>query len=170
MIVSKETQNAVMELIGECFKANRKLDRAVSVIGVKFVCNNTANLIHHGIAHWFTALADDIGEKCLERYNIPVVYMPTPAGDKDYITATELIQDIESICIEFQTLMMGCCKVAFENNDIHVYADLLDMLEDVNEIVEQAVLLSDKITAFGEDKLISFDGGVKEFWILKEDE
>lgn len=170
MIVSKETQNAVMELIGEAYRVNRKLDRAASVLGVEFVCNNTANLIHHGIAHAFPKIGDKLGEKCLERYNISVVYAPTPAGDKDYITATELIQDVESICIEFQTLMMGCCKVAFENNDIHVYADLLDMLEDVNEIVEQAILLSDKIMAFGEDNLMSFDHDVTKFWILKEDE
>lgn len=170
MIVSKETQNAVMELIGECFKTNRKLDRAVSVLGVKFVCNNSADLIHHGIAHWFTALADDIGEKCLERYNIPVIYPATPAGDIQYGKANELIRHIMSTCIEFQTLMMGCCKVAFENNDIHVYADLLDMLEGVNEIVEQTVLLYDKIMAFGEDKLMSFDHDIIKFWILKEDE
>lgn len=168
MIVSKETQSAVMELIGECFKMNRRLDRMVSVLGVKFAYNNTANLVHHGIAHYYPVLADGIGEKCLERYNIPVVYAPTPAGDKEYNTVQEIIQELENINIEFQTLMMGCCKIAFENNDIHVYVDLLDMLEDVNEIVEQAILLNDKMKYYNGE--IAYDHNIHKFWILKEDE
>lgn len=168
MIVSKETQNAAMELIGECFKMNRQLDRMVSVLGVKFSYNNTANLIHHGIAHYYPVLADEIGEKCLERYSISVVYAPTPAGDKDYNTVKEIIQKFENINIEFQTLMMGCCKVAFDNNDIHVYADLLDILEDVNEIVEQVILLNDEMKYYNGE--ISYDHNVHKFWILGGDD
>ena len=70
MIVSEATQRALTEIIGQCFRENRYLDRMVSIIGVKFAYNTTADLIHHGMAHYFPALADIIGEKCLERYNI----------------------------------------------------------------------------------------------------
>ena len=63
--------------------------------------------------------------------------------------------------------MMGCAKIAFDNNDIHVYADLLDLLKDVNKIVEQVVLLSDKIDIYGDNP--SFDAHIKNnFWILGE--
>ena len=53
MIVTQPTIDAVTELIGDCFKMNRHLDRLVSVLGVEFAYNNTANLVHQGIAHYY---------------------------------------------------------------------------------------------------------------------
>lgn len=169
MIVSESTQKALIEIIGRCFEENRHFDRLVSVLGVKFAYNNTADLIHAHIAHYFPALSDRIGEKCLERYNIPVYYPATPAGGKDYFSVNEIIKDAEEHIVDFQNMLMGVCKIAQDNNDIHVYADVLDMLEDYNEIVEQAILLSDKIDIYGDNP--SFDAHIKEhFWILgKED-
>lgn len=167
MIVTQATIDAVTELIGDCFKMNRHLDRLVSVLGVEFAYNNTASLVHQGIAHYYPMLADSLGEKCLERYNIPVYYAATPEGGQDYTSVTEIIKDLEKVNIEFQTKMMGCCKVAFENNDIHVYAELLDLLEDVNKIVEQVILLSDKIDVYKDN--VAYDNHVTGFWILGED-
>lgn len=169
MIVSEATQKALTEIIGQCFRENRYLDRLVSVLGVKFAYNNTADLIHHGIAHYFPALADQIGEKCLERYNIPVYYEATPSGGQDYSSVNEIIKDLEERMIDFQSALMGVCRIAQDNGDIHVYVDMLDMLEDFNEIVEQAILLSDKIDAYNGS--ISYDAHIKEhFWLLdKED-
>ena len=166
MIVTQATIDAVTELIGDCFKMNRHLDRLVSVLGVEFAYNNTANLVHQGIAHYYPMLADSLGERCLERYNIPVYYASTPEGGQDYTSVTEIIKDLEKVNIEFQTKMMGCCKVAFENNDIHVYAELLDLLEDVNKIVEQVILLSDKIDVYKDNP--SYDNHVTGFWVLGE--
>ena len=167
MIVTQTTIDAVTELIGDCFKMTRHLDRLVSVLGVEFAYNNTANLVHQGIAHYYPMLADSLGERCLERYNIPVYYAATPEGGQDYTSVTEIIKDLEKVNIEFQTKMMGCCKVAFENNDIHVYAELLDLLEDVNKIVEQVILLSDKIDVYKDNP--SYDHNISSFWILGED-
>lgn len=169
MIVSESTQKALTEIIGQCFRENRYLDRMVSIISVKFAYNNTADLIHHGIAHYFPTLADAIGEKCLERYNIPVYYEATPSGEQDYGSVKEAIDDLEERMIDFQSALMGVCKIAQDNGDLHVYVDMLDVLEDFNEIVEQAILLSDKIDAYNGS--ISYDAHIKEhFWILgKED-
>lgn len=168
MIVSEETQKALTEIIGQCFRENRYLDRLVSVLGVKFAYNNTADLIHHGIAHYFPALSDQIGEKCLERYNIPVYYEATPSGGQDYSSVNEIIKDLEERMINFQISLMGVCKIAQDNNDIHVYVDMLDMLEDFNEIVEQVILLSDKIDVYGTNP--SFDQHIRTgFWLLNQD-
>lgn len=169
MIVSEATQKALIEIIGQCFRENRYLDRLVSILGVKFAYNNTANLIHHGIAHYFPVLSDEIGEKCLERYNIPVYYEATPSGGQDYSSANEIIKDLEGRMIDFQSALMGVCKIAQDNNDIHVYVDMLDMLEDFNKIVEQVILLSDKIDAYNGS--MSYDAHIgQHFWILgKED-
>lgn len=168
MIVSEETQKALTEIIGQCFRENRYLDRLVSVLGVKFAYNNTADLIHHGIAHYFPALSDQIGEKCLERYNIPVYYEATPSGGQDYSSVNEIIKDLEERMINFQISLMGVCKIAQDNNDIHVYVDMLDMLEDFNKIVEQVILLSDKIDVYGTNP--SFDQHIRTgFWLLNQD-
>ena len=166
MLVTQNTINAVTELIGECFKMNRHLDRLVSVLGVKFAYNQTANLVHHGIAHYYPALSDLIGEKCLERYNIPVYYAATPEGGQDYSSVIEIIKDLEKVNIDFQSMMMGCAKIAFENNDIHVYADLLDVLKEFNMYVEQGILLTDKIDSYG--NVQAFDHDINKFWILGE--
>ena len=168
MIVSNNTQSALMELIKQCFILNRAMDRCVSVLGVKFACNKSANLIHHGIAHWPLSLADEIGSKCLERYNISVLYGETPSGIENYNRASDIIAEVERRVIDFQTMFMGVCKIALDNNDIHVYADLLDMLEDVNEVVEQVVLLNDKMALYGEDRIMAYDHDIDHFWILKE--
>lgn len=168
MIVSESTQNALTEIIGQCFRENRYLDRMVSIIGVKFAYNNTADLIHHGIAHYFPTLSDTIGEKCLERYNIPVYYEATPSGGQDYGSVKEAIDDLEERMIDFQSALMGVCRIAQDNGDLHVYVDMLDVLEDFNKIVEQAILLSDKIAIYGDKP--SFDRHITSFWILgKED-
>ena len=166
MIVTQNTVNAVYELIGQCFFNNRIIDRMVSILNTKFAYNQTANLVHHGIAHYYPALSDLIGEKCLERYNIPVYYAATPEGGQDYSSVIEIIKDLEKVNIEFQSMMMGCAKIAFDNNDIHVYADLLDLLEDVNKVVEQVILLSDKIDIYGDDP--AYDHDIPDFWILGE--
>lgn len=169
MIVSKNTQDALMELIKQCYAANRFLDRCVSLLGVKFVMPITADLCHHGLAHYFPRLADEIGEKALERYNILVEYGATPEAVFKYDDAVALIDDMAVHIVEVQTMFMGVCKIALDNNDIHVYADLLDMLEDVNEVVGQALLLADKVKLY-DGNMMAFDKDVGTFWFLKEAE
>lgn len=166
MIVTQQTQDAVEQLIGQAFFMNRKIDRMVSVLGVKFVFNQTANLIHLNIAHYFPLVADVLGEKCLERYNIPVYYPATPDGKEDYQTPSEIIHRLEELLLEYQTMLMGACKVAMDNNDIHVYADLLEVLREYNKFPEQGILLADKIDAYGDVQ--AYDHDVKKFWILGE--
>lgn len=166
-IISEATKSAVTELIAQCFVENRMLDRMVSVLGVKFVYNQTADHIHHGMAHLYPVLADEIGEKCLERYNIPVIYGATPAGNQDYSSVKEIIYAVRDRAINFQNMLIGACKIAQDNNDYHVLADLLDILEDYNEVVEQALLLADKLDIFG-DK-VTYDDHVADWWILNKD-
>ena len=166
-LVSQPTQEALMEFIKQCFVMNRFLDRAVSVLGVKFAMNQVADLIHHGLAHAYPNLSDIAGEKCLEAYNISVIYGETPRGDEDYSTVAECIREINRRTIDFQTLTIGVCKIAHDNNDLQVYADMLDILKKINEYVAQTILLEDKIEVYG-NNIGAYDHDVKDFWILKE--
>lgn len=166
MNVSDETVVYLYELISECFSLNRKLDRQVSVLGTKFAMNNTANLCHQGFAHLFPQLADEIGEKCLERYNITVEYGFTQEAKSDYSTISEIIYLMNDEIIEFQNMLMGAIKFSYENNDIQIYSDLLDILRNYNKIVEQSILLVDKVELYG-DNMADYDNHIKEsFWIL----
>lgn len=168
MLVSENTQKSLIEIIGKCFEGNRIFDRAVSVLGTKFAYNNTAKLLHKGVAHLFPLIADEIGEKTLERYNIPIFYPFTPEGGKKYSSVADIIKDLKKYVIDFQINLMGVCEIAQNNNDIHVYVDMLDILEDFNKVVEQMILLSDKIDIYGTNP--SFDQHIKTgFWILGEE-
>ena len=167
MNVSKSTQDALMEIIKQCFIENRVLDRFVSVLGVKFACNNMANLIHQNIAHYFPEISDQIGELCLERYNISVEYGATPEAKEDYNSVTEMMQILEDRIIDFQNMFIAVEKVAFENNDLQVFADLSKLMEGYNQISEQAILLNDKMKYYGEDRIMAMDKDIRDsFWIL----
>ena len=168
MIVSKNTQNALIEMIGEAFTLNRKVDRMVSVLGTKFACNQAADLIHYNIAHIYPVWADVLGSECLERYNIPVYYPSTPSGGQDYNSVMDIVKDLEKVNLDFQSMLMGCIKIAFDNKDIHIYADLLGLLTEVNKIVGQTILLSDKIDLY-KDNITAFDHDIKDFWILEDE-
>lgn len=165
MNVTKNTIDACYELIGQCFKNNRALDRLVSVLGVEFAMNNSAKKIHLGMAHAFPQIADVIGEKCLEAYNISVEYAATPDGKENYGSVAEMIQVIENLCIDFQNMLSKAVIVAQENNDINVYVELVKILQDFNPMVEQAILLNDKVVLYG-SALYNFDADIEKFWIL----
>lgn len=168
MNVSQSTIGALYELIKRCFSENRWTDRFVSVLGVKFACNQSANLIHHAIAHAYPQLSDLIGELCLERYNIAVEYGATPEGKQDYNTVTEMMKELMERSIEFQNMFIGVMKIAWENNDLQVYSNLTLLLTKYNYIVEQVILLNDKIGFYGEENFIKFDHDIDTFWLLSE--
>ena len=161
-MVSEITQKALFDIIKQCFVENRIIDRMVSVIGVNFACNQTSNLIHYHIAHYFPSLSDKFGELCLERYNISVVYGETPAAYENYDSLTQIIEMLEKRIKDFQTMLMGVCKIAYENNDINVWADLIELLQQYNFIVEQSILLVDKIHNYTESNIMSFDHDIIE--------
>lgn len=93
--------------------------------------------------------------------------MRKPSGKQDYESVLEIMDELESKVIDFQNMFVGLLKVAYENNDLHVYAELMDMIKEVNKFVEQVILLNDKAKAYGEDGLMSFDAHAqKHFWIL----
>lgn len=166
MNVSDRTIEVLYELIGACFRENRAFDRKVSVLNTKFAMNNTAELCHKGIAHYFPSLADIIGEKCLERYNIDVKYEATPEGVEDYNNPKDIIYSMRDRTLEFQNMFMGCIMIVQQNQDIQCYVDLLDMLKEYNKIVEQTILMVDKLELYG-DGMASYDAHIKEhFWIL----
>lgn len=166
MLVNEGTVSALYELITTCFYENRMYDRFVSVLNTKFAMNNTSNLCHLGISHMFPILADKIGEKCLERYNISVEYGLTPEAKTDYNSAEEIIRLMNDEAIKFQNMFIGCMVIAQQNQDLQCYADLLELLQEYNKVVEQTILLVDKLDLYN-GNMASYDAHIKShFWIL----
>lgn len=164
MLVSQNTVNAVNELITQCFIENRMLDAIVDTMIVKLKYPLAAELVHLHLAHSFPLIADTLGEKCLQRYDISVHYGPTPEGVADYNSILEVCKAIETRMIDFQSMLIGACKIAQENGDLHVYVDLLDELEDFNEFVEQAKEITDQAERYGNSP--SFDKNFEKYWFL----
>ena len=96
MNINQRTIDALYELVNQCFQMNRFCDSLVSVLGVKFAMNQTADKIHkNGICHYFPSLSDSIGDACLERYNIIVKYGATKEELSDYDSVMEMIEKLE---------------------------------------------------------------------------
>ena len=69
------------------------------------------------------------------------------------------------LVLDFHSDLKDATKRIFNNDDVHVYADLIDLLKDYNKIVEQTILLEDKLKLYGDD-MASYDVHINEFWIL----
>ena len=167
MLVSQPTIDAVNELVTQCFTENRMLDGIVDSLTVKFGYSKTAELVHENMAHALPLIADTLGEKCLQCYGISVKYGPTPAAIDDYTSVQQICETISNRMIDFQSMLIGACKVAQDNGDLHVYVELLDVLEDFNPFVEQGLILVDLIKKYGNNP--SFDKNIEKYWILGKD-
>jgi hypothetical protein len=162
--ITQGTINAVQEMVKQSFVCNSAVDRLKSVLGVDLAYNNTANKIHIGIAHAFSVQFGDALGDLLERYNQSIVYGGLPTQDKMYLTAKEALDDLLEIVLDYQNKLNKCAMIAFENMDIHTYSELLKIIKEYSPIVEQSILLVDKINLYKEDP--SFDHDVDKFWIL----
>lgn len=166
MNITAPTKSAVQELITQCYIDNARIDRMKSVLLADLSYNETADVVHKYIAHYFSnGIGDDLSEKCLERYNISVVFGGIPVMDKQYDTVEEVLNELLEIVIDFQNQLSMCIKIAMENMDKQIASDLLSFNVYYNNIVDQCILLVDKIKLYKDDP--SFDAHLKDhFFIL----
>lgn len=166
MNVTKETKEAVQLLISQSYINNAKIDRMKSVLLADLAYNETSDVIHKYIAHYFSnGIGDDLSEKCLERYNISVIFGGIPVMDKQYSSVEEVLNELLEIVIDFQNQLSMCIKIAMENMDKQIATDLLSFNVGYNNIVDQCILLVDKIKLYKDNP--SFDAHLKDhFFIL----
>lgn len=162
--ITQETINAVQEIVRESFLCNAKIDRLKSTLGVDLAYNNTANKIHLNIAHHFPIQEGDVLGDLLEGYNQSVVYGNIPIQNRTYLSAKEALDDLLETVLDYQNKLNKCAMIAFENMDTHTYKGILNVIDGYSKIVEQCILLVDKINLYKEDP--SFDHDIDKFWIL----
>lgn len=143
MLINERTIKEINLVSQQCFWLNRVVDRAVSVLGVKFGMPITSKILHQGLAHKYPLLADNVNE-ILDMYNELVDYLDTPADTRDYEDIVELFQIILDENIKLYDMTRSAIFVSRETRDVNVEAHLLDFLEDVNEYIAQTITLRDK--------------------------
>ena len=85
--------------------------------------------------------------------------------DKQYNTVEEVLNELLEIVIDFQNQLSMCIKIAMENMDKQIASDLLSFNMYYNNIVDQCILLVDKIKLYKDNP--SFDAHLKDhFFIL----
>ena len=169
MNVNDATIRALHELTGKCFQMNRFWDATVSILGVTYVCPNASDLLHHYVAHWYPAIADEITKSCLEDFNIVAYYPATPAGDVSYANLQDMMEQMLEKTITFQNDVMAVRKVADDNQDYQVVVELDNVLRETNKQVAQMLLVNDKAQQYGDD-YTSFDKDFSVFFTLNEDD
>lgn len=168
MYITEDTHRTIQELISLTYKNNARIDRMKSELLAKFSYNETAEIVHEWIAHYFSnGIGDALSEICLERYNIPVVFGGIPIMNKEYGSVTEILYELLELVKEYQFALSKAIEVAVKNEDRNISADLLDFMRDYNLIVDQCILLVDKIDMYKDNP--SYDAHIKDhFFILKD--
>lgn len=152
MPIQKQTSEALDILVGGFFGLNRTFDRAVSIMQNKFAMPNAANIIHHKLAHLFPLLADEVTE-IKDNWNIESVYPSTPIGDANYENLLDLFASLYNECLNVYGMLKLAYKIAYDNEDFNVQADLLRIMRQYNVIIGQVCTLKDK----GEQIVDNFD-------------
>ena len=125
-IVTNETIAALQEMVTESFIMNARIDRMQSVLDADLSYNQTSFLINNGMAHRYSGyFADEVADLGLQGYDISVNYGDVPTMNKSYSSVKELLYELRDYVVEYQTELNGCYKIAFNNNDFHICADLI---------------------------------------------
>ena len=163
--ITDKTKQAVQELISLSYVTNARIDRMKSVLVADLSYNETSDVVHEFIAHYFSnGIGDSLSDKCLERYNISVVFGGIPIMDKVYSSVKEVLDELLDLVIDYQNQMSMCIQIADDNMDKNVVSDLYEFNKDYNQIVDQCILMVDKIYLYNDNP--SFDSHIKEHFFL----
>lgn len=167
--VTQPTIDALQEMVDESFIMTARIDRMQSVLDADFAYNNTGLLIHHGMAHQYSGyFGDAVADLGLQGYDISVNYGNVSPMNKKYSSVKELLYELKDYVFDYQNRLNACYKVAIDNMDIHIAADILEIIRKHNIVVRQCILLCNKIEIYNGSA--SFDSHIREhFWILEKD-
>ncbi len=151
-------------LIGCCYTGNRLWDRALSILQVKFVMENTVKYLHTGFSHLYPLLGDQIYDYQASRNNLST-YPVTPAGDKDYDTLQSLFDDLYAYHIDFEKQIANVIRDAGTISDYMTEKFLKDFLLNFSRYTAQTMTLCDRAHMYGDDYM-GFDRDIKKFYIM----
>jgi ferritin len=164
-LISDKLNSKLDEIVTYGFYANRVADRIASIIGTKFVLNNTEEIFHKMISHLYPLLSDDISTYQANRNNL-TFYGATPADNSDYPSPLSAFEKMLEINEDYEALITEVVDVAIEEQDLSTKVFLERFLLTIIPITAQLLLFVDKLELYG-DKFITFDNQVRKY-ILPE--
>jgi len=166
LLISPRTNEQLNLIIQQMFILNRILDRAVSIMSVKFCCVESSEVIHKKFAHKFPLLADQISE-IQDAFNVLTDYLETPTDVSDYNSLSEMFERVLENVMSANDLITGAIEIANEESDINVKASLQSFLAtDFIKYIKQSIILRDKAILYG-DNILQFDRDINTFFKLE---
>jgi len=166
-LINDKVNNSLNNIVHQCFLLNRVLDRQMSQLSVKFTMNKTSNKLHPLLAHAPLKLADFIGDYQDQR-NALTVYGEVPLDTTDYLSVLEIFENFLESMREFEDVVQEAVNVCDEEADLTTKVFLQDFLMKIIPFSAQAVLLCDKIEAYGDIPMgrMLFDSNIEDFIIV----
>lgn len=163
-LINDNLNSELDTLVGLAFLGNRILDRAMSILSVKFVMNNSVKYLHTGFSHLYPLLGDIISDYQGSRNNL-TVYPATPLDDTDYATPLSFFERLLDYQINYEESVKEVIKTAIDLGDFTTEAFLKSYLLTLNKYSEQIILLRDKAKEYG-DNHMAFDKDIKKFFLF----
>ena len=140
--ITDKTAQAIQTLVHDAFNTNATLDRVKTILMTNLACPNASNMVHK-VAHMYSLnVADGIGD-LIEGYNEPIDYGGIEKHIETYENVIDAFDKVLDVSVTFQNELNMASKIAFENGDIHIFQELLEIIEEHNKIVVTAIAWKD---------------------------
>lgn len=168
-LLTAEIKQSLEKIITHCFYSNRILDRMCSILSVTFVMPNTANTIHHKLAHLYPLLADEISNY-MDSRNCTTIYGETIKGDQTYDSYVECFREMLEIQLDLESLTKDSILLAQSSNDYTTKVYLEKFLLELISITQSIMTLVDKSEMYGDsrDDSMRFDHDLSSFGVFGE--
>ena len=130
---------------------------------------NTADAIHHKLAHLYPLLADKISDY-MDSRNCTTIYGETVKGDQTYDDYVECFRKMLEIHLELESLTRESIVLAQSSNDYATKVYLEKFLLDLIPITQSIMTLVDKSEMYEEGRIGSmrFDHDFSSFNVFGE--
>lgn len=143
MYLSEKTSQALDELVGLYFDANRTFDRAVSIMQNKWAMPQASEIIHKNLAHLFPLLADVVSgfkDEC----NVTTIYPETHRDARDYANLLDMMENLLKETLTIYEAIKITYKLAKEEGDLNACVMLEDLTAKMTKVIGQVYTLRDK--------------------------
>lgn len=143
MYLSEKTSQALDELVGLYFDANRTFDRAVSIMQNKWAMPQASEIIHKNLAHLFPLLADVVSgfkDEC----NVTTIYLETHRDARDYANLLDMMENLLKEILTIYEAIKITYKLAKEEGDLNACVMLEDLTAKMTKVIGQVYTLRDK--------------------------
>ena len=150
-LISNRVAESLRLIVQYLFLGNRIVDRIMDNLAVPLVMTKSEQVLHDPIAHKYLNFVDEVGNYAHSR-NQMIGYLETPADMTIYSSPLAAFQKYLDYQIELEDLIQESMNIASEEGDKMTKKFLNKLLLEINAYTNEALLLVDKATMYGNDK------------------